>query len=48
MVKIYIASFNRASDGAISTLVEKMKNEGIMFPLFFETKKFIEVYRVGT
>jgi len=29
MVKIFIASFNRASDGAISKLVEKMKKEDI-------------------
>ena len=29
MVKIFVASFNRASDGAISKLIEKMKKENL-------------------
>ena len=29
MVKIFVASFHRASDGAISKLVQKMKDEDI-------------------
>ena len=30
MIKIYIASFNRASNGAISKLVDKMKKENML------------------